>query len=360
MNRFAIRMLTAVAILIGGWPIDGAALSATSEQGIAVRRLSDGVASGLAPNGEPGSVQIGWLGDAMLLSERKYVFVNDSARQVYENHKGLTRSLSEAEPDLPFRLRLLGRLPGGAVLLADNHRGVLSVLAKANRLVRSGTYDPFVWRPVCMLANGSIIGRSIQRPPTATMRPRLGRRRDSVHYSARDREGRLRPIATTLADQAVRIQIKVSGSRWSTFRSVPLIFGDRTLVGCVNNRLIVAQTDQEVVTSVDQEGNVARVLPLPGNRAPVLSSHIPPERRVVMEADRRRTRVERRRYAYLASTTGIDIAYPFLQIDQLMQVPANDFAPQIDHLLTDANNRTWLRAFPMPEDEVACWHVWDY
>lgn len=47
MNRFAIRMLTAVAILIGGRPIDGAALSAAPEQGIAVRRLSDHVVSGM-------------------------------------------------------------------------------------------------------------------------------------------------------------------------------------------------------------------------------------------------------------------------------------------------------------------------
>jgi len=333
------------------------AVPMTTAQDVPVLRLSADALSvpGWSKNAE--SFRVGWLGDAMLLDDMSYVFVDDSTRQVYRSDEtGQIRPLGPAEPDLPSTIRLIGRLSPRKIATADDHRGVLSTLG-VDGPIPAEEYG-LSWRPVCVLHDGTAIGRSVGPPrfgATATPAPRV--HRDSVHFTVIGPNGRSRPVAVSAGNETVRLLMQHDS--WRNYRSVPVIFGHKTLVACSRKYLIVARTDHDTATLLFPSGDTALTFRLPDGRAPVSANDVAAQRMATMSEDGRRSRVERRRYGHLASQTGIQISFPDLDLAHMSQVPANPVAPSVDDLFVDASDRIWLRLFPMPAHDTISWHVWD-
>lgn len=332
-------------------------LPMTTGQDVPVFRPS---ADALSPSGwseHATGVRVGWLGDAMLLDDARYVFVDDSARRAYQSdEKGKLRPLSPAEPNLPSTIRLIGRLSSGEIAAADDHRGILGAL-RTDGLIPGEEYG-LSWRPVCVLDDGTAIGRSLGSPrfgATSTLAPRI--HRNSVHFTVIGPDGRSRPIVGAAGNEAVRLPMQ-NGS-WRSYRSIPVIFGHKTLAACSRNYFIVAQTDHDVARLFTANGDTALTFRLPGARAAVSADDIAAQRLANMSEDGRRSRIERRRYKHLASETGIEVSFPDLDLAQMSQVPANSVAPPVDGLFVDASDRIWFRLSLLPAHDIISWNVWD-
>lgn len=301
--------------------------------------------------------RVGWLGDAMLLDDTRYVFVDDSTRQVYQSDEtGQIRPLGPAEPNLPSTIRLVGRLSTREIAAADDHRGALGTL-RTDGLIPAEAYGPS-WRPACVLEDGTAIGRSLGSSrfgATPILAPRV--HRDSVRFTVIGSNGRSHPVAIAAGDETVRLLMQ-HGS-WRSYRSIPVIFGHKTLTACSREYFIVAQTDYDMARLFTANGDTALTVRLPGARASVSANDVAAQRLVKMSENNRRSRIERRRYKHLASTTGIQISFPDLDLAHISQVPANPVAPSVDELFVDASDRIWLRLFPMPAHDTISWHIWD-
>ncbi len=294
----------------------------------------------------------------MLVNEGKYVFVDDSTRQAYESDEtGQTRPLTATASDLPSTIRLIGRLSTGGIITADDDSGSLGEITD-DGMVDAGKYDPRSWQPTCSLADGTLIGRSRSLPiPPGSLDLEARIRRDTARYSARTRNEHLRPIAVVAGDETVRLPMQ--NGQWRSLRSVPVIFGHKTLTACSRNYFVIVQTNNDAAVFVDRTGDTIFQSPLPGYRRSVSLGQIDAERRLVVLADHRYSRIERRRYSYLAKTTGLQIFFPDLVAADMLPVPANDVAPPVDELFVDASDRIWFRLLPMPADDSVYWHVRD-
>lgn len=331
-------------------------LSLNAQERLPVLRPSSDAFSGPAQDSLHSGIRAAWLGSAMFLSDGGYVFVDDSTRQAYRaTGTGQVQPLTDAEPDLPSTLRLIGRLSSGEVVVADDHRGRLGTVT-ADGLKPMGEYPPR-WRPACVVGDGTIVVRSsAQARLSIAQESRDGVHRFSVEYFAMDRQGVVQPFATAAGDETTYLTMQ--GNGWRTHRSTPVIFGHKTLVACSRSHLIIAQSDLGVATFVDHGADTVLTLPLPGRRRAVSKAQIEVQRRISTASAAQRSRIERRRYNYMASTAGIRIAHPDLTADDMSAVPSNDVAPPVDRLFVDASDRIWVRLLPFPEDEMIRWHVW--
>lgn len=337
--------------------LDLFAIPSDQQERFPVFRLSSTFLSVSEQRTHHDDVRAAWLGSAMFTSEGGYVFVDDSTRQAYGAlETGRIQPLTDAEPDLPSTLRLIGRLSSGEIVAADDHRGSISAVT-ADDMTAIGEYDAVRWQPACVFGDGTVVVRpSVRARFGVPQGSKDGIHRYSVEYSAMDRQGIVRPLATVAGDEATWLTTQSNG--WQSRRATSVIFGHKTLVACSHNYLVVAQTDLDVVTLVDRDADTVLQFPLPGRRHSVSATQIDAQRRLSTATAGRRSRIERRRYEYMASKTAIRIVHRDLTPDDMAAVPSNDIAPPVDQLFVDASDRIWIRMLPLPNDETIYWHIW--
>lgn len=293
----------------------------------------------------------------MFVGKGGYVFVDDSTRQAYgARGTGRVRPLTDAEPDLPSTLRLIGRLSSGEIIAADDHRGSLSAVT-ADGVTPMGEYDANRWQATCTFGDGTLVVRpGVQARFSVAQGTTNSIHRYSVEYFAMDGNESRGPLAAAAGDEITWLTTQSDG--WTSRRVTPVVFGHKTLVACSQDHLVVAQTDLDFVTLFDRGSDAVLQFPLPGRRQSVSATQIEAQRRLLTAAAGRRSRIERRRYEYMASTTGMQIIYRDLTSDDMSAVPFNDIAPPVDQLFVDASDRIWIRMLPLPGDETIRWHVW--
>lgn len=361
MNRFAIHLLTAVAILIGGRPINGTALSATSEQGIAVRRLSDGVASGVRAGSRqtryhvsetavftsaahPNALvsQLGQLAGALFV-DREHVVIADRTNGNLHNINVLT---SEAST-----VGRMGEGPGefrGLIYVMRTANGYAAwdaALARITRFRQDGslnntwTYD-FNWfdnpaaSPVAMFSDGTVVFRDGDRPGIW----RDGRRRGRARYVEVGDDG----VKHVLGEFECQEYLVRDGA----FQEV--LAGHRVFEAQLGQGLAVAQTDAGVVQLLDRNGQVSTELPLPEGRE--LS---PRQMKSLREAERQRLRRRAERAHGMFRERHLE------RLARVSDAHVNDMTPSIDKMFVDLDGRLWMRLYSLPHDDERRWEVWD-
>lgn len=361
VNRFAIRMLTAVAILIGGWPIDGAALSVAPEQGIAVRRLSDRVVSGVRAGSRqtryhvsetaiftstahpsPLVSQLGQLASALFV-DRQHVVIADRTNGNLHKINVLTSDASTVGG--------MGEGPGefrGLIYVSRTANGYAAWDAALARITRFGqdgslintwTYD-FNWfdspaaSPVAMFSDGAVVFRDGDRPGIW----RDGRRRGRARYVEVGDEG-VKHVVGEFEGQEYLV-------RDGTFQKV--LAGHPVYEAQLGQGIAVAQTDAGVVRLLDRNGQVSTELPLPAVRD--LS---PRQMESLREAERQRLR---RR---AESARGMFKERHLEKLALVSDAHVNDIAPSIDKMFVDLDGRLWVRLYSLPGDDDRRWEMWD-
>lgn len=301
---------------------------------------------------------IAWLGDARFLGRDQIAFVDDSIRAIHVHNlvTGLTKTVGRAEPTLPSTIRLIGRSPTGALVMADDYYGTISTLSHSGAVGPSGNYDALRWKPMCVLEDGAPVGASRAMPTlSGAMRTSVGVRRDTMRYSITSDQRRHTLVAKVLGDEHVWVKLPKEAKGHSS-RRVPVVFGHRVLEACQGDHLVVGLTGENMVRLYDRTGAVVTQDTLPSGRR-IGRQEAAAGRSWRASADARQNRIERRRYAFLSSVAGMSVSFPDLDSLQMQRVPANETSPSIDRLWVDAQGRLWIRKFLMPSDDWAHWRV---
>lgn len=304
--------------------------------------------------------QMGWVGGALLLPEDRLVFVDGSAQAVhFINLTDASRTTVEAEgPRQEALIRLVDRLPGGRVATVNNQR--LRIL-DSDGAIASAMQLGTMPHPVAVFSDGTIIERRRVGSDLAFSMGSDGPYRREVRYRAQSPESaRSVELAGALGDEETKLTLSIEGEPFSTTTRV--VFGHRLLDARLHESLVVAQTDLDVVLGYDREGRSTLEIPMPPRRVRLSSAQVAAQRQVRMaetKRDRMTLREREHVFAYAAAALGKPITLLGVDSARTAQAEANEVAPPIDRIFADLNDRLWLRLFPMPEDRVSHWWVWD-
>ena len=187
--------------------------------------------------------------------------------------------------------------------------------------------------------------------------------RDGVDHFGRNGEGRTWNAAnyvTVRDDGELQVFAQAEGNEhyYGSKRSGAVVFNHRTLQAATEDGLIVAETHRGTIAVLDWNGREVEQIPMPAG-VPV------PEARAVgrqmLVAQWKRTAERFNRFAASGSI-------PFEPGDfeestesdpDLDDWPINEVAPAIDALLTDFDERLWVRDYQLPNQDSVIWRVWD-
>ncbi|MCY3611849.1 MAG: hypothetical protein OXH51_09970 [Gemmatimonadetes bacterium] len=187
--------------------------------------------------------------------------------------------------------------------------------------------------------------------------------RDGVDNFRRNGEGRTWNAAnyvTVRDDGELQVFAQAEGNEhyYGSKRSGAVVFNHRTLQAATEDGLIVAETHRGTIAVLDWNGREAAQIPMP---AGVL---VPEARAVGRQVLVARWREYAERWQRLARSGSI----PFEPGDfdespesdpELDDWPINEVAPAIDAILTDFDERLWVRDYQLPDQDSVTWRVWD-
>lgn len=187
--------------------------------------------------------------------------------------------------------------------------------------------------------------------------------RDGVDNFGRDGEGQTWNAAnyvTVRDDGELQVFAQARGSEhyYGSRRSGSVVFGHATLQAATDDGLIVAETHRGAIAVLDWNGREVAQIPMPAGMP------VPEARAVgrqVLVAQWKRAAERFNRFAASGSI-------PFEPGDfdesaesdpELDDWPINEVAPAVDALLTDFDERLWVRDYRLPDQDSVTWRVWD-
>ena len=298
--------------------------------------------------------QIGRLSTARLLSPDRFVFLDLSLNWlvfVDASDGGVVTAGREGEGPHEFKLPILvGRSRDGGVVVWDGVHRRFALVNADGTFAEPPVYERSAFalvttRVVARYADGTVviaddgfpIGLPGEQPPPGPFR-------NTVRYQTLAPNEPARSIARFLDTE---MYYEKQGSRGRT-RSI--IFSHRLHDAQVGQHLAVAQTDLGKVHVLDLSGATVAEIPLPPGI--VMSDDRIMDVRKGIEA--RATAGARRRGQSGVPELLSGSAEPFV----FRNLPANNAAPAINHMLGDLDGRLWLRLF-RPDEEAEYWQVWD-
>ncbi len=242
------------------------------------------------------------------------------------------------------------RIPGG-ILVSDVPRRRVSVISHDGEFLRSqslldaGFGDYLGAYPVGIHPDGRIVFR------------------DGIAQMGRDYDGQTWSPATYVTvrdDGELDVVAEATGDEvyFGSKRSGDVVFGHQTHQAATEDHLIIAETARGAIAVLDWSGREVAEIPMPaGVRVPDARAA---GRQVLLArwqrfaegfnrlvATGRRTSEPREFDPSGASEPDLD------------DWPINEVAPAIDTLLTDFDERLWVRDYRLPDQDSVTWRVWD-
>jgi len=242
------------------------------------------------------------------------------------------------------------RIPGG-ILVSDVPRRRVSVISHDGEFLRSqslldaGFGDYLGAYPVGIHPDGRIVFR------------------DGIAQMGRDYDGQTWSPATYVTvrdDGELDVVAEATGDEvyFGSKRSGDVVFGHQTHEAATEDRLLIGETHRGAIAVLDWSGGEVAEIPMPaGVRVPDARAT---GRQVLLArwqrfaegfnrlvATGRRTSEPREFDPSGASEPDLD------------DWPINEVAPAIDTLLTDFDERLWVRDYRLPDQDSVTWRVWD-
>ncbi len=265
---------------------------------------------------------------------------------------GTTRVVGR-EGEGPREFRYIGRaqrVPGG-ILVSDVPRRRVSVISHDGEFLRSQSVldaefgDFFGAYPVGIHPDGRIVFR------------------DGIVEMGRDYDGQTWNPATYVTvrdDGELDIVAEATGDEvyFGSRRSGGVVFGHQTLEAATEDYLIIAETSRGAIGVLDWSGREVAQIPMSaGVRVPDFKAR---GRQVLLA----RWQEFAERLNRLAASG--QIPFEPMEFDEsgasepdLKDWPINEVAPAIDALLTDFDERLWVRDYRLPDQDSVTWRVWD-
>lgn len=187
--------------------------------------------------------------------------------------------------------------------------------------------------------------------------------RDGVDHFGRNGEGRTWNPATYVTvrdDGELQVFAQARGNEhyYGSRRSGSVVFGRETLQAATKDGLIVAETHRGVIAVLDWNGREVAQIPMPAG-VPVPEARAVGRQVLVAQWKRAAERFNR-----LAASGSIpfepgDFDESGASDPDLDDWPINEVAPAIDALLTDFDERLWVRDYQLPDQDSVTWRVWD-
>lgn len=187
--------------------------------------------------------------------------------------------------------------------------------------------------------------------------------RDGVDHFGRNGEGRTwnpASYVTVRDDGELQVFAQAQGNEhyYGSKRSGSVVFGHETLQAATEDGLIVAETHRDAIAVLDWNGREVAQIPMP------MGVPVPDARTVGRQVLVARWREYAERWQRAAASGSV----PFDPGDfeespesdpDLDDWPINEVAPAIDALLTDFDERLWVRDYQLPDQDSVTWRVWD-
>ena len=288
--------------------------------------------------------RIGWVERAMLLSPHRFVFLDHSdARLVFVDttDEHVISAGREGDGPLEFRIPVLtGRPVDGELVVWDRSRARVTLVSTDGVIREAPGYDRSAFaglatRVAGSFADGALVVTADAWPINA---PQPGPYRDTVRFQVLVPDQTAGLLAEYLGPESY---YEVQGSRSATEW---IVYAHQLYDTQVGNHLAVAQTDLGVVHVLDLSGAMVAEIPLP----PAVRTS-----RDQIAAERKRIEEEAKERA-----ENRDPMFPVMRPFVFENLPANNVAPGINHMLGDLDGRLWLRIF-RPGEEAEHWQVWE-
>ena len=345
----ASRVAFAVAFVAAMGPVAVIGVTGAAAQGVPELHTAATPLFHSSASSDDRVSRIGWVERAMLLSPHRFVFLDHSdARLVFvDTTDGHVISAGrEGDGPLEFRIPVLtGRPVDGELVVWDRSHGRVTLVSTDGVIREAPGYDRSAFaglatRVAGSFADGALVitddAWPIGRPWEQRRQP--GPFRDTVRFQV------LVPDQTASSFAEYRgpeSYYEVQGSRRGT-RSI--IHAHQLYDAQVGDHFAVAQTDLGVVHVLDLSGATVAEIPLPPAVGMSMDQIAAARKRIEGEA---KERAENR-----------DQMFPMMKPFVFENLPANNVAPAINHMLGDLDGRLWLRIF-RPGEEAEHWQVWE-
>ncbi|MDE2980695.1 MAG: hypothetical protein OXU74_05800 [Gemmatimonadota bacterium] len=185
--------------------------------------------------------------------------------------------------------------------------------------------------------------------------------RDGIDNFGRNYEGRTWNVAnyvTVRDDGELELFAEAEGNEhyYGSKRSGAVVFNHRTLQAATEDGLIIAETHRGSIAVLDWNGREVAQIPMPAG-VPV------PDARA---AGRQVLVAQWQQFAEQFDKAAASGSIPFeprgfdeSEESDLDDWPINEVAPAIDALLTDFDERLWVRDYQLPNQDSVIWRVWD-
>ncbi len=265
---------------------------------------------------------------------------------------GTTRVVGR-EGEGPREFRHIGRakrVPGG-ILVSDDPRRRVSEISHDGGFLRSQSVldaefgDYFGAYPVGIHPDGRIVFR------------------DGIAQMGQDYDGRTWNPAmyvTVRDDGELDVVAEATGNEvyFGSKRSGEVVFGDQTHEAATGDLLLIGETHRGAIAVLDWSGREVAEIPMPaGVRVPDARA----AGRQVLLARWQRFAEGFNRLVATGRRTSEPMEYDPSGASEpdLEDWPINEVAPAIDALLTDFDERLWVRDYRLPDQDSVTWRVWD-
>ena len=242
------------------------------------------------------------------------------------------------------------RIPGG-ILVSDVPRRRVSLISHDGEFLRSRSVldaefqDYFNAHPVGVHPDGRIIFR------------------DGIYRMIRQYDGRTWNPATYVTvrdDGELEIFAQAKGKEvyYGSRRSGDVVFGHRTFEAATRDHLVIAETDRGAIALLDWRGRDVAQIPMPAGVR--LSNSREVGRQLLLARWQRfAERMKRAAESGQIPRGAGDIEESRPSRAEFEDWPINEVAPPIDTLLTDFDERLWVRDYRLPDQDSVTWRVWD-
>ena len=339
----ASRVAFAVAFVAASGPVAGIGVTGAAAQEVPELHTAATPLFHSSASSDDRVSRIGWVERAMLLSPHRFVFLDHSdARLVFVDttDEHVISAGREGDGPLEFRIPVLtGRPVDGELVVWDRSRARVTLVSTDGVIREAPGYDRSAFaglatRVAGSFADGALVITADAWPISA---PQPGPYRDTVRFQVLVPDQTAGLLAEYLGPESYyEVQGSRSATRW-------IVYAHQLYDTQVGNHLAVAQTDLGVVHVLDLSGATVAEIPLPP-AVRMSRDQIAAERKRIEEEAKERA--EER-----------DPMFPMMR-PLVFDLPANNVAPAINHMLGDLDGRLWLRIF-RPDEEAEHWQVWD-
>lgn len=187
--------------------------------------------------------------------------------------------------------------------------------------------------------------------------------RDGFDNYGRDGEGRTWNAAnyvTVRGDGELQAFAQAEGNEhyYGSRRSGAVVFNHRTLQAATEDGLIIAETHRGAIAVLDWNGREFAQIPMPAG-VPVPDARAAGRQVLVARWQQFAERMNRAAESGSIPAEPGDFDASAESDPDLDDWPINEVAPAIDALLTDFDERLWVRDYQLPDQDSVTWRVWD-